>query len=69
MSQNLSKIFGLYDKLTMFLSQINVFQGRGVADSHELSVFLQLYGAEQWERRTGKKTANVHVCVSNGMFL
>ena len=45
MSQNQ---FGLYDELTMFLSQINVFRGRGVTDSHELSVFLQLYGAEQW---------------------
>ena len=56
MSQNQWKLFGLYDKLTMFLSQINVFRGRGVTDSHELSVFLQLYGAEQWVRRTGRKT-------------
>ena len=25
----------------MFLSQINVFRGKGVTDSHELAVFLQ----------------------------
>lgn len=24
-----------------------------MSDSHELAVFLQLYGAEQWVRRTG----------------
>ena len=59
MSQYQWKLFGLYDELTMFLSQINVFRGRGVTDSHELSVFLQLYGAEQWVRRTGKE-----ICLS-----
>ena len=29
---------------TMFLSQVNIFGGRGISDSHELAVFLQLYG-------------------------
>ena len=53
MNQNHWKLLGLYDELPMFFSQINVFRGRGVSDSHELSVFLQLYGAEHWMRRTG----------------
>ena len=35
---------GLYDELAMFLSQINVFRSKGLSDSHEMAVFLQLYG-------------------------
>lgn len=54
MSQNHWKLLGLYDELPMFLSQVNVFRGRGLSDSHELAVFLQLYGAEQWVRKTGE---------------
>ena len=54
MYQNHWKLLGLYDELPMFLSQVNVFRGRGLSDSHELAVFLQLYGSEQWIRRTGK---------------
>lgn len=54
MSQNHWKLFGLYDELPMFFSQINVLRARGgVSDSHELSVFLQLYGGEHWMRKTG----------------
>ena len=54
MSQNHCKLFGLYDELSTFLSQINVCRGRGVGESHEVSIFLQLYGADPWTRRTGK---------------
>ena len=32
MSENHSKLLGLYDELAMFLSQINVFRGHGVSD-------------------------------------
>lgn len=53
MFQNHWKLLGLYDELSMFLSQVNIFRGRGLSDSHELAVFLQLYGAEQWVRKTG----------------
>lgn len=53
MSANHWKLLGLYDELPVFLSQINIFCGRGLSDSHELAIFLQLYGAEQWIRRTG----------------
>ena len=50
MAHNHWKLIGLYDELPIFLSQVNT---RGL-DSHELSIFLQLYGAEQWVRRAGK---------------
>ena len=53
MSQNHWKLLGFYDELPMFFSQINVLRARGVSDSHELSVFLQLYGGEHWMRKTG----------------
>ena len=51
MNENYSKLLGLYDELAMFLSQINVFRGKGVTDSHELAVFLQLYCANSWVRK------------------
>lgn len=54
MYKNHWKLLGLYDELSMFLSQVNIFKGRGVSDSHELAVFLQLYGSDPWVRRTGK---------------
>lgn len=53
MSLNHSKLLGLYDELSTFLTQINVCRGRGMAESHEVSLFLQLYGADPWTRRTG----------------
>ena len=53
MNENHYKLLGLYDELAMFLSQINVFRGRGLADSHELSLFLQLYGGNSCVRKTG----------------
>lgn len=56
MHENNSKLLGLYDELPMFLSQMNVFRGKGVTDSHELAVFLQLYGGNAWVRKTGKYT-------------
>ena len=54
MSENHCKLIGLYDELAMFLSQINVFRGRGLSDTHELALFLQLYCASAWTRRTSK---------------
>lgn len=53
MDENNSKLLGLYDELAMFLSQMNVFRGKGVTDSHEVAVFLQLYGGNPWVRKTG----------------
>ena len=54
MHANHGKLLGLYDEFAMFLSQINVFRGKGITESHELAVFLQLYGGNSWVRKTGK---------------
>ena len=39
MADNHGKLLDLYDELAMFLSQINIFRGRGLSDSHELALF------------------------------
>ena len=54
MSLNHSKLLGLYDELSTFLTQINVCRGRGLGESHEVSIFLQLYGGDPWTRKTGE---------------
>ena len=54
MEKNHGKLLGLYDELSMFLAQINVCRGRTVTDSQQVSTFRQLYGSDQWIRRTGK---------------
>lgn len=53
MNENNGKLLGLYDELVMFLSQMNIFHGKSITDSRELSVFLQLFGAKSWSRKTG----------------
>lgn len=53
MSLNGGRILGMYDELTTFLTQINLYRGRGLADSHELALFLQLYNGCAWTRNTG----------------
>lgn len=54
MNENNGKLLGLYDELVMFFSQMNIFHGKNITDSRELSVFLQLFGAKSWSRKTGK---------------
>ena len=56
MARNDSKLLGMYDELSTFLAQINVYRGRGLTDSHELSTFLSLYNAKSWTRATGMYT-------------
>lgn len=53
MSENNDRLLGLYDELAMFLSQMNIFHGKNVTESRELSVFLHLFGAKSWCRKTG----------------
>ena len=60
MHRNSSRIFGIYDELTTFLTQLNVYQGTGLSGSHKLSVFLQLYNGHGWHRSTG-----IALCVCN----
>ena len=42
MSENSSRLLGFYDEISAFLTQINLYRGWGLPDSHELSLFLQL---------------------------
>lgn len=53
MHLNESRLLGLYDELTTFLAQINLYKGRTLSDSHELSLFLQLFNGHPWKRDTG----------------
>ena len=43
MHSNASRLLGLYDELSAFLSQINLYRGRSLLDSHDLALSLQLY--------------------------
>ena len=53
MNLNSNRLFGIYDELTTFLTKLNVYQGKGLSSSHELSIFLQLYNGHSWKRSTG----------------
>ena len=54
MATNSNKLLGLYDELSTFLSQINVYRGKGLSESHDFATFLSLYNAKSWMRATGK---------------
>ena len=54
MAANSSKLLGLYDELSSFLTQINLYKARGLSDSHDLALFLQLYNGHPWTRKTGR---------------
>ena len=53
MHLNSNRLFGVYDELTTFLTKLNVYQGKGLSSSHDLSIFLQLYNGHSWKRSTG----------------
>ena len=40
MYDNHSKLLGLYDELSSFLPQINLYKARGLSDSHDLASTL-----------------------------
>ena len=63
MSENHWKLLGLYDELPMFLSQIKVFREKGLSESHELALLLQLYGGSQWVRKTGKLNKSLLIAI------
>jgi hypothetical protein len=54
MEANQCKLLGLYDELPMFLSQLNICRGKALVDSQQVAIFLQLYGADPWVRKTGE---------------
>ena len=54
MYQNHSKALGLYDELTNFLSQVNLYSGnKGLLDTHEFTKVLELFIGAEWSRQTG----------------
>jgi len=53
MSKNDNKLLGLYDELSTFLAQINIYRGKGLIESHDLATFLSMYNAKSWNRDTG----------------
>ena len=54
MAANGGRLFGLYDELATFLTQLNLYRGKRLSLSHELALFLQLYNGHSWTRATGK---------------
>ncbi len=54
MASNSGRLLGLYDELSSFLTQINLYGSKGISDSHDTSTFLMLYHGHPWTRRTGK---------------
>lgn len=60
MAENHSKLLGLYDELSSFLTQINLYKARGLSDSHDLALFLQLYNGHPWSRKTGKLNCTIN---------
>ena len=60
MADNHSKLLGLYDELSSFLTQINLYKACGLSDSNELADFLQIYNDHPWSRKTGKHVIAPH---------
>lgn len=44
----------MYDELSGFLTKIKLYTNRGLSDTHELAMFLELYNGTPWTRATGK---------------
>jgi len=53
MAANGGRLLGLYDELSTFLTQLNLYRGKGLTLTHELAVFLQLFNGHSWTRTTG----------------
>jgi len=53
MADNEGRLLGMFDELSAFLTKIRLYSSRGLTDSHELAMFLELYNANPWTRTTG----------------
>ena len=63
MAANGGRLLGLYDELSTFLSQLNLYRGKGLSLSHELAIFLQLYNGHSWTRATGMQNMYMNICL------
>ena len=61
MAENDGRLLALFDELSTFLTKIRLYSSRGLTDSHELSMFLELYNANPWTRTTGISLASYRV--------
>jgi len=48
MAENNGRLLAMYDELSFFLTKIKLYGNRGLSDSHELAMFLELYNANPW---------------------
>ena len=52
---NSRKLLRLYDELSTFLTpKMNQYQRTGLAESYDLTLFLQLHNGNPWTRRIGE---------------
>jgi hypothetical protein len=58
MADNCGRLLGLYDEMSSFLTKIKLYSSRGLNDSHELAMFLELYNGNSWTRTTVTGEAN-----------
>ena len=56
MAENGGRLLGMFDELSAFLTKIKLYSSRGLTDSHELAMFLELYNSNPWTRTTGMLT-------------
>ena len=54
MAENRGRLLAMFDELSASLTKIKLYINRGLTDSHELAMFLELYNANPWTRTTGK---------------
>ena len=66
MSENGGRLLGMFDELSSFLTIIKLYSSRGLTDSHELAMFLELYNSNPWTRSTG--TAKLMLCACSIHF-
>lgn len=59
MAENGGRLLGMFDELSTFLTKIKLYSSRGLTDSHELAMFLELYNANPWTRTTGERNDEV----------
>ena len=63
MAVNGGQLLGLYDEFSTFLTQLNLYKGKGLNLMHELALFLQLYNGHPWTRTTGKIQIVLHIVI------
>ena len=64
MAENDGKLLGLYNELSSFLTGVNLYNSKGLSESHDTHKFLQLYNGLQWKRWTGTLSWNIITVVS-----